>query len=64
MEQNSHMKKEKEMKTTLKAKVYARCFYFIQQDAIECMVRFRIYSYTVKRGILKQNSYLVPLGLN
>jgi hypothetical protein len=37
-----------------KAKVYVRGFVFTEQDTIECMVRSRIDSHTIKRGTLKQ----------
>ena len=43
---------KKEMKTSPKAKVYARGFHFTNRDAIECMVGFRIDSHTIKRGTL------------
>jgi len=39
MEQGSHLEKKREMKTSPMAKVYAKGFHFIDQDAIECMVR-------------------------
>lgn len=39
---------EKEMKTSSKAKVYARCFHFIGRGRVECMVRFMIDSHIIK----------------
>jgi len=45
-------KKEKNKMHGLKAKVYGRAFYFIGQDAIECMIEFRINNRTIKRGNL------------
>jgi hypothetical protein len=51
MEQSSHLK---EMKTSPKEKVHARCFYFAGWDAIECMVEFSIDSHIIKSRTLKQ----------
>ena len=56
---------EKDMKTSPKAKVYARGFYFARQDAIGNKVGFMIDNHTIKRATLKRRrDYLVPLGLN
>ena len=43
---------KKEMKTSPKAKLYARGLHFTDRDAIDCMVEFRIDSHTIKRGTL------------
>ena len=39
-----------------------RGFAFASQGAIECIVRFRIDSHTIKRGALSVYGYLVSLG--
>jgi uncharacterized membrane protein len=41
MEQAHRWREEEKMKTSPKAKVYARSFYFTDQDAIERVVGFR-----------------------
>ena len=41
---------DEEVKTRLKAKVYARCLVFASRDAIRCVFMFRIDSYTIRRG--------------
>ena len=45
-------KEKREKQNGLKAKVYGRAFYFAGQDAIECMIEFRINNRTIKRGNL------------
>ena len=47
----------------MKAKVKDRALCFASQDAIECVIRFRIDNHTIKREALKLNGYLVPLGV-
>ena len=50
---NMKKKKEKNKMLGLKAKVYAWAFCFANQDAIECVIGFRIDSRTIiKRGDL------------
>ena len=49
---NMKKKKEKNKMLGLKAKVYAWAFCFANQDAIECVIGFRIDSRTIKRGTL------------
>jgi hypothetical protein len=44
--------KKEEMKTSPKAKIYAWGFYFTSQGAIECMVRFKIDSRTIRLSLL------------
>jgi hypothetical protein len=42
---------DKETKTILKAKIYARGIRFFNQDAIECMVKFRINNCATKSKV-------------
>lgn len=46
--------KELEKETKPKEKVYLIGFCFFGQGAIECMVKFRIDSHTIKKETLKQ----------
>ena len=46
---NIERKKEKNKMQGLKAKVYFRAFCFAGQDAIECVIGFRIDRRTIKR---------------
>jgi hypothetical protein len=56
-------KKEKNKMLSLKANVFAGAFCFVSQDAIECVIGFRIDSYTIKRRTLTVIAViLVPLG--
>lgn len=51
---NLGVKKVMKIETSPKAKVYACiAFCFVGQGAIECTIRFRIDSHTIKRGSLK-----------
>jgi hypothetical protein len=55
---NLEKKKEKNKMLGLKAKLYARAFCFDSQDAIECVIRFKIDRHTVKRGDLMANAVI------
>ena len=59
MKQAHTWREDEEVKTSPKAKIYARVFYFAGQDAIEYVVRFRIDSHNKSKC-----SYLVPLGID
>ena len=60
---NIKSKKEKNKMQGLKTKVYSKAFCFAGQDAIECVIRFRIDNCTIKRGVLKLHGHLVPLSV-
>ena len=53
---NLEKKKDINKMQRLKAEVYARAFCFVGQDAIECVIEFRIDSHTMKRGKLMVNA--------
>jgi translation elongation factor EF-G len=55
---NMEKKKDKNKMRGLKAKVYAMAFCFADQDAKECVIMFRIYSCTIKRGTLMVNTVI------
>ena len=43
---------------------YKQGFYFADQDAIECIIGFRIDGRTIKRrALIRQFGHLVPLGV-
>jgi hypothetical protein len=45
-------------------KRYNRDIVFFVKEAIECVIRFRIYNYNIKRGdLISKCSYLVPIDL-
>ena len=58
MEQAHNWRKDEDVRTRLKAKVYARGFHFAVRDIIECVVGFRIDRHNIKRGTLMLNGYL------
>jgi hypothetical protein len=48
-----HGKEEREKQNGLKAKIYLLgLFYFAGQDAIECVIEFRIDNHVINRGNL------------
>lgn len=63
---SSHLEKKKEQKTKfngVNAKDIIEILFFVK-EAIECVIRFRIYNYNIKRGdLISKCSYLVPIGL-
>jgi len=59
---NLEKKKEKNKTLWKSRQRYCLGFGFGGQDTIEGVIKFRIDSHTIKRGILWLNSYQVPLG--
>jgi len=46
------LERRKKINDDLMAKVYAWDFVFASQDAIECVIKFRLGNHTLKRGAL------------